>query len=629
MKFIQEAASADAPANAATPYKLSVGTGFRGIFSSNVDRDWVRVELEAGKTYDINLTGAGDNSAADTILRIYDANGNLLAVNDDKDFAAGELNSVLAFSPENSGVYYLSAGAFSGNPAQDHSGSYTLTVIDPEDESAPEPGLPYLELQGGEGDDVLQGETGDDVLRGGDGMDSLYGWDGEDFLSGNAGADLLEGGNGADLLFGDDAPPFFDESVFRLEEGMDISADDTALAGDLMTIDDGDPNGAAPAPALPVLTREDVLAYISAKLVAGNDRLEGGAGDDWLEGGAGDDELSGGDDDDLLVGDNSAVYSINLLLTTAFIYALDGSLDTDPHGNDSLNETLDNLALMLVIDQLTEGHDKLAGGAGDDTLQGNGGNDELHGGTGMDTLSGGTGEDKLHGGPGADMLNGGPGDDVLNGGADDDWLAGDGGNDVLEGGAGNDLLMGDYPSFFLAIGEEITDPADDDVDTAGAVGVAVPADDGPDGDATLGTASEDPVLQQPALVLGPAISTGAILVDDGQDELSGGPGADWIDGGYGDDVLSGGPGADVFVFAPWSGNDLITDFDAAEDKINLAAFSGITSVDDLVTRQQEDSLIIDLSAHDGGEITLQQFAAENLADIQFVFFADTEPDMLA
>ena len=378
-----------------------------------------------------------------------------------------------------------------------------------------------------------------------------------------------------------------------------------------------------------MLTREDVLAYISAKLVAGDDRLEGGAGDDWLEGGAGDDELSGGDDDDLLVGDNSAVYSINLLLTTAFIYALDGTLDTDPHGNDSLNETLDNLSLMLVIDQLTEGHDKLAGGAGDDTLQGNGGNDELDGGTGMDTLSGGTGEDKLHGGPGADMLNGGPDDDVLNGGADDDWLAGDGGNDVLEGGAGNDRLMGDYPSFFLAIGEEITEPADADVDTAGVAGVAVPADDGPDGDATLGTASEDPVLQQPALALGPAISTGAILVDDGQDELSGGPGADWIDGGYGDDVLSGGPGADVFVFAPWSGNDLITDFYAAEDKIDLGAFPDITSVDDLVTRQQEDNLIIDLSAHEGGEITLQQFAAENLADIHFVFSADTDLVVLA
>lgn len=627
MKFIQETVSADAPASAGTPYKLSVGTGFKGMFSSNVDRDWVRVELEAGKTYDINLTGAGDNSAADTILRIYDADGNLLAVNDDKDFAGGELNSTLAFSPESSGVYYLSAGAFSGNPTQDHAGSYTLTVIDPEDESASEPGVPYLELQGREGDDVLQGETGDDVIRGGAGMDRLYGADGDDFLSGNAGADLLEGGNGADLLFGDDTPPLFDASVIRLEEDMDVDADDAPPSTEFLPLQEADPNGADVA--LPVLTREDILAHLNARLVAGNDSLDGGAGNDWLEGGAGDDQLFGGDDDDQLFGDNSPLHSINLLLTISFMYALESSLDTDPHGNDSLNETLDNLSLMLLIDQLTEGHDKLHGGAGDDTLHGNGGDDELDGGTGMDTLVGGEGEDKLHGGPGMDLLSGGPGDDVLNGGADDDWLTGGGGNDVLEGGAGDDWLMGDYPLLSPPIREDITDSGDVDVGTGGGAGVAEPADNDTDGDVADDTTDGNLLLEQPITVLEPSIGAGPILVDDGQDELSGGPGADWIDGGYGDDVLSGGAGADVFVFARLSGNDLITDFDAAEDKINLAAFSGITSVDDLVTRQQEDSLIIDLSAHDGGEITLQQFAAENLADIQFVFFADAEPDMLA
>ena len=167
MKFIQE--QADAPESAATPYNLSPGIGFRGMFSSNADRDWVKVELVAGKTYNASLAGVGNNAEADTILRIYTANGELLDVNDDKDFAAGELNSELTFSPPSSGVYYLSAGAFSGNPTQAHSGGYVLTIVDPEDGRAPVDTTPYLELAGRADDDVLQGEAGNDVISGGAG----------------------------------------------------------------------------------------------------------------------------------------------------------------------------------------------------------------------------------------------------------------------------------------------------------------------------------------------------------------------------------------------------------------------------------------------------------------------------
>jgi uncharacterized repeat protein (TIGR01451 family) len=58
----------------------------------------------------------------------------------------------------------------------------------------------------------------------------------------------------------------------------------------------------------------------------------------------------------------------------------------------------------------------------------------------------------------------------------------------------------------------------------------------------------------------------------GDDALDGGAGNDVITGGAGHDVLSGGAGADVFVFAPGSGYDLISDFNAAEgDTIDLSA----------------------------------------------------------
>lgn len=648
MKYIQEVASADAPASTDTPYNLSVGAGFRGVFADNADRDWVRVELVAGKTYEINLAGADSNSDADTVLRIYDSDGELLVVNDDKDFAAGELNSMVKFSPETSGVYYLSAGAFSGNPAQDHSGNYVLTVVDPEDDSAPGDSMPYVELEGGEHNDVLQGGTGDDIIRGGAGADMLYGADGEDYLSGNAGDDLLDGGNGADLLFGDDAPLLFDEARFSPGVDMDVN------------------------PSLPTLTREDVLTYLTNRLAAGDDRLVGGAGDDWLEGGAGDDELVGGDDNDVLVGDSSLLHTVDLLWTTLGYYSLEDSADTDPpQSSDNLDETIDNLLLMLVIDELIEGDDRLDGGAGNDSLQGNGGHDELTGGPGMDYLEGGAGVDVLDGGPdadvldggsgadlltggsGADVLDGGSGDDELNGGAGDDWLVGSAGNDILEGGAGDDLLAGDHISYFLTAGGHITEPVDGNIDPGG-VGIDGVANDGDavahdldDGDDVVITDDVGPPPEPQPVVAGylplplgladghgPAYDPLApllypALAIGGDDELSGGPGNDWIDGGPGDDLLSGGQGADVFIFTPWNGKDLVTDFHAAEDKIDLTAFADIDSVDDLVTRQQGDNLVIDLSGQDGGEITLQNFVAGDVEDIQFIFFGDAYPADLA
>ena len=673
MKYIQEVASADAPAGTETPYNLSVGAGFRGVFTDNADRDWVRVELVAGKTYEIHLAGADSNSDADTVLRIYDSDGELLVVNDDKDFAAGELNSMVKFSPETSGVYYLSAGAFSGNPAQDHSGNYVLTVVDPEDDSAPEDSMPYVELEGSGHNDVLQGGTGDDIIRGGAGADMLYGADGEDYLSGNAGDDLLEGGNGADLLFGDDAPLLFDEARFRSDVDMGSSGGADVRPEEL-TMSDGGSNSAANVtrPSLPTLTREDVLTYLTNKLAAGDDRLIGGAGDDWLEGGAGDDELVGGDDNDVLVGDSSLLHTVGLLSTTVGYYSLEDSADTDPpQSRDNPDETIDNLLLMLVIDELIEGDDRLDGGAGNDSLQGNGGHDELTGGPGMDYLEGGAGVDVLDGGPdadvldggsgadlltggsGADVLDGGSGDDELNGGAGDDWLVGSAGNDILEGGAGDDLLAGDQISFFLTAGGHITEPVDGNIDPGGvgidgvandSDAVAHNLDDGDDVATTddvglppepqpvvagylplpLGLVEGPGAAYDPlAPLLYPALSIG------GDDELSGGPGNDWIDGGPGDDLLSGGQGADVFIFTPRNGKDLVTDFHAAEDKIDLTAFTDIDSMDDLVTRQQGDHLVIDLSGQDGGEITLQNFAAGDVEDIQFIFFGDAYPAGLA
>ena len=603
MAYIEETPAADAPASAATPYNLAVGVDFKGVFTDNLDEDWVRVDLLAGKTYGISLAGTDSNSQADTVLRIYNPAGEQVAVNDDADFDAGELNSMLNFSPEASGVYYLSAGVFTGNPTQDHSGNYTLTVVDPEDNRAPR-----VVLAGGEDNDVVGGGADNDVIIGGGGNDMLYGLGGEDYLTGNAGDDVLDGGTGADLLLGDNAPPLFSELLIFLDEAWGISgSDEVTLTGAM--------------PALLTPTRDDVLTYLADQLAAGDDKLIGGAGNDWLEGGAGDDELLGGDDDDLLIGDSSPIFIFGLL-PVAFL------------GGDDSDEAVDHVLLMLIINELTAGDDRLDGGAGDDLLQGGGGNDTLIGGTGIDLLDGGAGNDELNAGAGADYLRGGDGSDHLVGGADDDRLEGGAGNDILVGGEGNDYLIGDDFSSLLFLGAREGDPdgngnGDDHVDVVderidtGGEGVDEHSDgNGNDHvDYVVGGLSPGYLVSDPLLP--------SILVIAGDDELSGGPGDDWIDGGGGNDRLSGGQGADVFIFAPWSGDDLITDFRVGEDKIDLTAFADIDYADDLAARQQGDNLVIDLSAQGGGEITLQDFDAADLADLQFIFSTGVDTAAIA
>ena len=597
MAYVEEKQSMDAAASSQTQYNLFVGDSFKGIFSDNLDKDWVRVELVAGKTYQISLSGAGSNSGADTILTVFNSVGEQVAANDDADFAAGQLNSKLRFSPEASGVYYLSAGVYAGNPTQDHSGDYTLTLVDTEADSAGGR-ADDVKQEGGAGNDVLRGGAGDDVLRGGAGNDNLYGLGGQDFLTGDSGDDLLEGGDDADLMLGDGASAFFARALVADDDGPDS----------------GSSGGSS---------RADMLAFLNDQLHAGNDRLNGGAGDDWLEGGPGDDELSGGDDDDLLIGDTLLMTLFAALSVVVLNDDLVGSADfTSPaNSGDEDDGAIDNLLLMLLIGRLTAGDDTLDGGPGDDYLDGGFGNDRLIGGTGVDYLEGGDGDDELDAGSGDDYLRGGPGADRLDGGSGDDWLEGSDGDDVLDGGDGNDLLTGDDFPFFLlfelerggadADGPVVYDPC------AGADAVGAIMGVGDDADGPI--AGYDPYVS----------SLTSVLAAWGDDTLSGGPGDDLLAGGPGDDRLSGGPGADVFIFAPAGGYDVVTDFRAGEDKIDLSAFAGIDSTDGLALQQQGDDLIIDLAAHGGGEITLQGFNETDLADAHFIFSAGDDPMAIA
>jgi serralysin len=111
----------DASATTSTTYTINVGDSFNGTLTSG-DRDWVRVTLEAGTTYNIALTA--NTSGLDTYLRVHNSSGTQIAYDDD---GGSGVNSFLSFTATTGGTYYLNAGSYNGAST----GNYTLSITAP------------------------------------------------------------------------------------------------------------------------------------------------------------------------------------------------------------------------------------------------------------------------------------------------------------------------------------------------------------------------------------------------------------------------------------------------------------------------------------------------------------------
>ncbi|MCB1340593.1 MAG: hypothetical protein KDK24_05925 [Pseudooceanicola sp.] len=170
---------------------------------------------------------------------------------------------------------------------------------------------------------------------------------------------------------------------------------------------------------------------------------------------------------------------------------------------------------------------------------------------------------EMAGTAGADLLVGFSHDDALIGGKGADLLRGGAGADVLLGGTGADRVYGG----------------------AGA-------------DVILGGGGDD-VLE------------GRI----GRDILKGGSGDDTLTGGAGTDWLTGGAGADTFVLLTNSGRDIVTDFDMAEDLLDVSALGVSALADFTVTEVGGDTTLVAGSV----SITLLGVAEADLTSDVFVF----------
>ena len=531
----------DAAATAETSAALAAGETFNGYLDGRDDSDWIRVELAAGASYMIRVAPRdpdGDQGpAADTVLEIFNAAGDVVVRKDDLSIAdqarypsADALHPIVVFEPEAAGVYYLSVSSYARVPATDNSGGYSLglTALDP-----PLDPNRDMELTGTAGADKLLGARGEDTIKGGAGNDFLSGGGGTDELFGEAGDDALEGGPGADTLDGGANGSAGDTIAYvGSAEAVRVNLGKATAAG-------GEAEGDV------IMHIENIIGSPWDDWLRGNtddNRLTGGAGDDTLigggggndilSGGAGADTLNGGEGDDTLIGGAGADTITGGPGVDTLSYAgSDGAVD-----------------IRLRTGQASGGHASGDDYSGVENVTGSDHNDRLVGdnrpegaSTGGDnTLSGGGGDDLIFGGSGDDAVNGDGGDDTLYGGAGDDTLDGGAGDDTLIGGPGADGFIGgageDTVSYANARDEKVT------VDL-GSVTVADPDpnnDSHSDGDYFPDSGTG---LNVENVIGGPRGDT--ITGNDLANKIWGGAGADDIDGEEGEDIIDGGPGGDT------------------------------------------------------------------------------------
>lgn len=544
---------------------MGIGDIYAGTLLSSGDTgDHIAIDLVAGRTYTLVLTGLGamdvydlfmDNNSTEYAAVQYDGqyveNGGL---DSDLIWAEGRAGSgeiAMTFVADITGTYDI--GAIRSEWGDDGDVAFTLQAFhgaidlgsdgnDTVRSNASDQNVNLLDgddsASGGRGNDTFDGGAGNDTVLGGNGDDSLSGGANDDRVHGKNGDDYVAGGAGSDRVFGG-------------------TGNDTVLGGG------GDDR------------------------VYGNradDSMDGGAGNDRLYGGEGDDTLNGGEDNDLLDGSFG---------NDVFAFGADSGNDTITHFQNDFDRidvsalgitnigglTISQVGADAVIDfgggntvtlenesasDLVE-TDFIFASAGtpgtnnDDTMTGTNGIDFFDGLSGADSIEGEGGEDTLYGNDDNDTIRAGNDDDFVSGDRGNDALNGDNGNDTVNGSLGNDLVYGG---------------ADDDLIIGGA----------------------------------------------GKDTMQGGSGNDTVKGGEGIDLMSGGTGNDVFVFEENPGDDTIKDFDDGGDLIDLSALvdaGHITGYGDLSVQQVGPHLIINL--YDNHDLTLNYTFYLEITASDFIF----------
>ena len=628
----------DAAASTQTAAMMSAGDTFEGKITNMAGdtADWIGIEMEAGTTYTITVSGtlaSAGMGEMDTILTLYDDKGGMIDMNDDTKEGLG---SMLEFTPEVDATYYIGVSTYRNNPNLDNSGMYTVSVtgmvVDPTmgmpipgTERVPDDTTTADENEYVSGNDKLKGTAANETINGLSGDDTLYGMGGDDVLNGGDHNDLLVGGPGADTLKGGAGQDTIGYS--SSPEGVTIHlGDGTARGGDAegdTIVDMGEADriehvrGSMYGDMLTGNSRGNSLWGLG-----GDDDLDGGRGDDSLYGGDGADNLDGGDHDDTLEGGygadmltggdhrdgggDTASYSMSMMGVTVRLHSgqsmggdAEGDMwtmadmavkytDSDEEDAEVAVYDIENLTGSANADILAGDlrNNVIMGGAGDDKIYGGpspadldrGDDDEGLGGlTNADTLHGDGGNDMLFGGDGADTLRGGAGDDVLNGGKHADGLYGGAGSDMIHADAADTVINGWLAPYDTTTGADNTYNAPQDDTNTSDVNESLESTNDPMAVDTVSFAKvEDGVTRalNNAGEASPTATGGATITN--VENIIGSQGDDTLTGNTGDNVIEGGEGGDTMDGL--GGEDTLS-YEGSDDwvRITLNGTAGDTS----------------------------------------------------
>ena len=396
-------------------------------------------------------------------------------------------------------------------------------------------------------------------------------------IDGNAAANTLDGGAGADTLAGGlgDDTYYVDGSGDVITENDGEGIDKVYSTATVYTLGANVENlellGNANLQGIGNGSDNSIIGN------AGRNWLGGGIGSDTLDGGLGIDTLSGGAGDDTYVVDEAAdmltevagegtdtVYSTALSYTLGVnvenLTLLDGA--TNGTGNTLANRIEGN-ADANTLDG-SSGIDTLVGMVGDDTYyvdstsdvvieNDSEGNDKVYSTAAIYTLGANVENLELLGGANLQGI-GNALDNYLTGNAGRNWLGGGIGSDTLDGGLGIDTLSGGGGNDSYVVDDSadvVTEAAGEGEDTVHSSATGY----------TLSTNVENLVLEA-----GATNGTGNTLGN----RIEGNASANTLDGGAGADTLLGGLGDDIYYVD--SGSDVITEnSDEGTDKVYSTA----------------------------------------------------------
>ncbi len=598
-------------------------------------------EATAGMLYTFEIAGGADYNSflslpageLDTVLALYDSEGNLLAINDDISFGAGDLGSRISFFARESGTYFLDV--FSYQPT---SGGYSITssVVNPAD---------FDPL-----DSIIWRNAGNVPFDATNTAYVYFAAPGENFGESDDGVTPLPSFGWNDYEIG--------QVMLALEEyekilgvNYEITTDASAATFRLITTQSTQ-YGAYMYPQDPAFgTQQGIAAF---NVLSGGwafqqqQSLEQGGFafavilHEFGHGHGLSHPHDRGGGSDIMLGvsgpfDSLGVYDLNQGVYTVMSYndawqlhpdgpspftaagidngwsgtlsALDIAALQRRYGANNAFATGDNVYQLKDANDRGTYYQTIWDTGGRDVIRYDGARnaridllaatidysptgggvlsfvDDIWGGftiaqgVVIENATGGSGHDSLLGNAVANVLTGNEGDDVL---------VGRGGGDILNGGAGFDIAS--YIDAQAGVSARIKEYSDDNTgDAAGDRFYSIEGLQGSafndilrgnDGANRLDGLGGDDNLRG---------DDGAdiLLGGAGNDILSGGDGGDGLDGGSGNDLLSGGDGADVlvggagadrmtggdgrdsFVFNLNEGADTVTDFRRGQDTLDL------------------------------------------------------------